>query len=258
MNTGGADMFHATLDSTKTWKQIVDALGTLLTEVHFIISETGLSLRQLDSSKAAMVDLILPAGVFQEFNCKGEHDVCLGIDELAKISKRMAADDKLEFNLDEDQKRFEIKMIGQAERRFSLQLLTPPDDRTKKPSLSFDAKAEMFADSFKQAVKDIGVVSSHIKISADKDSVTFTGEGDSGEAEVSLKKVDDESALFELQVDKKATSMYALNYLSEIAKAMGSDSITLQFSANKPILLDFGIAEGGRISFILAPRVERR
>ncbi len=251
-------MFHATLDSTKTWKQIVDSLATLLTEVHFVISETGVTLRQLDSSKAAMVDLTLPSGVFQEYACKGEHDVCLGMDELAKVSKRMAGDDVLDFSLDEKEKRFEIRMTGQAERRFSLQLLTPPEDRSKKPNLSFEVKAELDANSFKQAVKDIGVISNHIKIVADGDTLRFLGEGDTGEAEVSLKKGDDDSLLIDLKVDKKATAMYALSYLSEIAKAMASNNLMLQFSSDKPILLDFAVAEGGRISFILAPRVERR
>jgi proliferating cell nuclear antigen len=251
-------MFHATLDSTKTWKQIVDALATLLTEAHFVVSKSGISLRQLDSSKAAMIDLHLPAGVFQEYSCDEEYDVCLGIDELSKVSKRMAGDDRLEFDLDEKEKRFEIRMFGQAERRFSLQLLTPPDSRSKPPKLSFDVKAEMFADSFKQAVKDIGVISNHVKIISDSKSITFAGEGDTGEAEVSLKKGDEESPLFELEVDNKATAMYALNYLAEITKAMGSDSVKLQFSSDKPIQIDFTIAEGGSISFVLAPRVERR
>ena len=251
-------MFHATLDSTSTWKQIVDALATLLTEVHFVVSESGITLRQLDSSKAAMVDLVLPAKVFQEYNCDGEHDICLGVDELNKVSKRMAGDDRLEFRLDTEGKRFEIKMIGQAQRQFKLQLLTPPDERTKKPTLAFDAKAEMFADAFKQAVKDIGVVSSHLRITASGKTLSFTGEGDTGEAEVALKAAGDESVVFHIEVKDKPAAMYALNYLSEIAKAMSTDSLTLQFSENKPMLLEFPIAEIGSISFILAPRVERR
>jgi DNA polymerase III sliding clamp (beta) subunit (PCNA family) len=52
--------------------------------------------------------------------------------------------------------------------------------------------------------------------------------------------------------------MYALNYLSEISKAIASDSLMLQFTSNKPMMLEFAIAEAGSISFVLAPRVERR
>jgi proliferating cell nuclear antigen len=251
-------MFHATLDSTKTWKQIVDALATLLTEVHFVVSESGLTLRQLDSSKAAMVDLNLPKSVFQEYDCDGEQDICLGMDELAKVSKRMSGTDTLEFTLDEKEKRFEIKMTDQAERRFKLQLLIPPEDRANKPSMAFDVRAELFADSFKQAVKDIGVISSHIRISADSSSIKFTGEGDTGEAEVILTSGGEDASLFSLKAAKESTAMYALNYLVEITKSLTSDSITMQFSTDKPILMEFKLAEDGKISFLLAPRVERR
>jgi proliferating cell nuclear antigen len=249
-------MFHATLDSTKTWKQIIDSLGTLLTEAHFRVSESGISLRQLDSSKAAMVDLALPSDIFQEYKCKGEHDICLGIDELTKISKRMAGDEHLEFNLDDN--RFEIKMIGQADRVFKLQLLKPPEDQTKKPGIDFDVKAEMLSDTFKQAIKDIAVVSSHVKISAEGDKLAFAGEGDTGEANVALTTKGDAPALFQLEVSGKSVAMYALNYLSEISKAIASDSLMLQFTSNKPMLLEYSIAEAGSISFVLAPRVERR
>lgn len=251
-------MFHATLDSTKTWKQIIDSLATLLTEAHFRVSESGISLRQLDSSKAAMVDLALPSDIFQEYKCKGEHDICLGLDELTKISKRMAGDEHLEFNLDESENRFEIKMVGQADRVFKLQLLRPPEDQTKKPGIQFDVKAEMLADTFKQAIKDIAVVSSHVKISAESDKLAFAGEGDTGEAIVVLTTKGDAPALFQLEVSGKSVAMYALNYLSEISKAIASDSLMLQFTANKPMLLEYSIAEAGSISFVLAPRVERR
>jgi proliferating cell nuclear antigen len=255
---GDNGMFHATLDSTKTWKQIVDALATLLTEAHFRVSESGISLRQLDSSKAAMVDLALPSGIFQEYSCKGEHDICLGIDELAKVSKRMTGDEHLEFNLDESENRFEIRMVGQANRVFKLQRLTPPDDQTKKPGIQFDVKAELLADTFKQAIKDIGVVSSHVKITAEPEQLSFAGEGDTGEANVALTTKGDAPALFQLEVSGKSMAMYALNYLAEISKAIASDSLMLQFTSNKPMMLEFAIAEAGSISFVLAPRVERR
>jgi len=250
-------MFHATLDSSRIWKQIVDALATLLTEAHFIIKKDGISLIQYDSSRAAMVDLFLPSGIFQEYNCKGEHELSLGLDELGKVSKRMAGDDKLEFDLDESQNRFEIKMIGQAERTFKIQLLTPPGERTQKISPTFEIRAEMFSDAFKQVVKDIGVVSNHMKITATKDSLSFGGVGDVGEAETSLKLGDD-SLLYDLEVKQDAVAMYALSYLAEIAKAISSDSLTLRMTGNKPVMLEFPIAEGGMISFLLAPRIERR
>ncbi len=251
-------MFYATLDSTKTWKQIVDALATLLTEIHLVVSSSGIRLTQYDSSRAAMVDMELPRSVFQQYTCTEEHDICLGVAEVVKVSKRMAGDDRLVFNLDESEKRFEIKMIGHAERTFKLQLLTPPEERTQRISPSFDVQAELLSDAFKHVVKDIGVVSNHLKVTASNDTLTFAGAGDTGEVDVVLKLGGDESSLFSLKTMNEATSMYALSYLTEIAKAISGDSITLQMAAYKPILLEFSIAESGEMRYLLAPRVERR
>ena len=255
-------MFHAALDSTKTWKQIVDAIATLLTEANFRVDSTGIYLRQMDSSKVAMIDLKLPSEIFQEYSCKDEHSLCLGIDELAKVSKRMSGDERLEFNLDADDNRLEIKMVGRAERMFKLQLLTPPRDTTKEPSIQWEVSAEMDADAFKQAIKDIGVVATNVTITADKSTVSFSGQGDTGEAKVNLSTEGDPQMVFTIEMDKGAgpspTTMYALSYLTEMSKAIASDSIVLHFATEKPMMLDFPIAETGQIRLILAPRKERR
>ncbi|TFG32321.1 proliferating cell nuclear antigen (pcna) [Candidatus Thorarchaeota archaeon] len=250
-------MFHATLDSTKSWKQIVDALATLLTEIHLVVSYTGITLTQYDSSRAAMVDLTLPRNVFQEYECTGEHDICLGVDDIVKVSKRMTVDDKLVFDLDTSENRLQIKMIGHAVRTFKLQLLTPPIERTQKLVPSFDVKAEMHADAFKHAVKDIGVFSNHLKVTARYNTLSFAGEGDTGESEVVLS-LGDESLLYSLSTSGEVSSMYALSYLNEITKAIPSDNLMLQMTSNRPILIEFPIAENGMIRYLLAPRVERR
>ncbi len=250
-------MFHAILDSGKIWKQIVDALTTILTEALFVMKEDGIYLRQVDPLNIAMIDMVLPAEIFQEYSCKGTHDICLGVDELTKISKRMAVDDKIELSLDEDDNRFEIKMIGPAVRKFKLQMIKPLETPRKPRGIEFDVKAEMFADAFKQAIKDVSVVSINVKIIAQNDTLIFTGEGDTGEAEVALK-VGEDSALFDLDIKTDSYAIYPMKYLSDIIKAVSGDSISLQFSTHKPIQIGFGIAEIGTIKFLVAPRKERR
>ena len=61
-----------------------------------------------------------------------------------------------------------------------------------------------------------------------------------------------------LNAEAEVSSMYALSYLSEISKAISSDRLTLQMAANRPIVIEFTIAERGEIHFLLAPRIERR
>jgi len=248
-------MFQASLVTPKTWKQIVDAIATLLTEATFRVTSEGISLSQYDSARAARIDLFIPSDVFQDYRCEGNHTICIGVDELVKVSKRIAADDTLSFNLDTTLMRLEITMRGLARRTFRLHLLTPPETTESPLTESFDVRAEMSAGALKQAVKDIGVVSDYMIISAGGGTIVFSGSGDSGEVESELK-VGDDSLLYSLQA-VPSTSMYALSYLSEITKAIGSERLVLMMNSGRPAMFQFDIAERGRIKFYLAPRKQR-
>lgn len=249
-------MFRASLDNPKIWKQIVDAIATLLTEAYFRITSSGLTLAQYDSARAAKIDLFIPANDFLDYHCEGEHDVCIGVDDLVKVSRRIAADDSLDFELNTSMMRMEIRMRGQATRTFKLNLLTPPDTKEERLAGSFDVSAEMSSDALKQAVKDIGVVSDYMIISALGDRIIFSGSGDTGEVESELRVGGEDSLLFSLRAEQ-ATSMYALSYLSEISKAISSDKLTLMMNSGRPAMFQFGIAENGEIKFFLAPRRQR-
>jgi proliferating cell nuclear antigen PCNA len=244
------------MDSSKTWKQIVDAVATLLTEANLTLAPEGITLVQRDSTRAAMIDLSLPASVFQSYDCDRTHQICIGVDELVRVTKRIAGDDRIELRLDEALMRLQMRMVGETTRTFKLRLLTPSGDREEPITDSFDVKAEMSADVFKRAVRDIGVVSDHVVISVTGSSLSFSGSGDIGEAEVELSPSDD-SLLYSLYGDA-ATSMYALSYLSEIAKSIGSDDLVIHMTGNRPAMFEFSIAEGGRIKFVVAPRIQRR
>lgn len=254
-------MFHAILDSTKVWKQIVDAMATLLTDAHFKVSPEGMTLRQTDSAKAAMIDLNLPSTVFAGgYKCDEEHDLTLGMDDLAKVSKRMSGDEILEFNLDLDASRLELKLVGRAEREFKISLLDVADSAPKGFPSKFEVDTEIDADAFKQAIKDIAIVANHVRIVADKKKISLYGEGDTSEARVHLSKEGDPPVVLELKVSESepVSAMYALGYLTEMSKAMSSDTIELHYSGDNPMMIEFPIAEEGRIRFVLAPRRERR
>ncbi|TFF95398.1 proliferating cell nuclear antigen (pcna) [Candidatus Thorarchaeota archaeon] len=249
-------MFAAVMDSSKTWKQIVDAVATLLTEANLTISPQGITLVQRDSTRAAMIDLSLPRSVFQQYDCDDTYQICIGVDELARVTKRIAVDDRIELRLNEALMRLQIRMIGETVRTFRIRLLTPSTEPEDPINESFAVRAEMAADLFKRVVRDVGVVSDHVLMSATSGGLSFSGSGDIGEAEIELTP-GEESLLYSLS-GGAATSMYALSYLSEIAKAIGGDELVLQMTGDRPAMFEFPIAESGRIKFLVAPRIQRR
>ena len=59
-----------------------------------------------------------------------------------------------------------------------------------------------------------------------------------------------------MKADSSGT--YSLEYLNPIVKAVGTsvETITCEFSTEKPLRIEFKVANIGRIHFYLAPRVE--
>ena len=82
------------------------------------------------------------------------------------------------------------------------------------------------------------------------------GKGDSGEVKINLEKAADQ--LTELEVGQDGHGQYSLEYLNPIVKAVGAsvESVTCEFSTEKPLRIEFKVANIGRIHFYLAPRVE--
>jgi proliferating cell nuclear antigen len=64
--------------------------------------------------------------------------------------------------------------------------------------------------------------------------------------------------LLELDVKETSKATSYLDYLSEITKAGASTSeiVTVEFSSNMPIRLQFEIPQQGRLQYYMAPRLE--
>jgi len=74
---------------------------------------------------------------------------------------------------------------------------------------------------------------------------------------ITLQKGND--VLLDLEVKEASKATFSLSYLSEIIKAASatSDIATLEFSTDMPVLIDFQQAKGEKLTFFLAPRIER-
>jgi len=80
--------------------------------------------------------------------------------------------------------------------------------------------------------------------------------GDLMGASIELKKGSD--ALLSLEAKEPSKATFSLSYLSEIVKAAAatSDVVTIEFSTDMPIRLDFKQPYDGKLVYYLAPRIE--
>lgn len=249
-------MFKVRVADAKLLRDAVTAISTLIDEGTFNIDSDGVRLRAMDPSRVAMVDFTMQKTVFDEYVSDEDTKICLSLSELLKLLKRAGKDEAVELLLDDKTAQFVITVRGKYTRTFRMPTLEASEDEVPTPKIVFNAKATLTADGFRQSLEDVALVSDYVRVETDGEKVTMNAKGDIMGANIELKKGSD--ALLSVEVKEPSKSAFPLSYLSEIVKAASatSDIVTLEFSSDMPIRLDFKQRYDGTLVYFLAPRIE--
>jgi len=249
-------MFKLKVADARLLKDMANAISILVDEATFQITPEALRLRAMDPSRVAMVDFEWPKTIFDEYVCTEPSKMCLNISELLKLLKRAGKEEYVELALDEKTGRLQLRITGKYTRTFTMPLLEASEEEVPTPKITFNVRAKATTEGLRRALEDAELVSDHVRIEADGEKLVFQAAGDLMGATIELKKGSD--ALLDLEAKEPSKATFSLSYLSEIVKAASptSDIVTLEFSTDMPIKLDFQQAREGKLVFYLAPRIE--
>ena len=253
---GGSSLFKVKMADAKFIKDVITAISTLIDEATFDITPDAIKLRAMDPSRVAMVDFELPKTVFDEYTASETMKLCINISGLLKLLKRAGKDESVELSLDEKTGRLQTIIRGKYTRTFSMPTLEAVEEEVPTPKVAFAIKAKTTTEGLREAIEDAVLVSDHVRIEADNEKLVMNATGDLMGATIEMKKGSD--ALLDLEAKENSKATFSLSYLSEIVKAAmaTSDIVTLEFSSDMPIKLDFKQRREGKLSFFLAPRIE--
>lgn len=248
-------MFEAKFDDAKNWQALISAISALVDEANFEISPQGITLRAMDPSRIAMVDFELPKGAFSSYSCDEEGRIGINLDEMEKIVRRAGAGNSLTLGVDREKNQLEITLEGRTKRTFRVSLIELGADRPPTLNVDFDVNIKITADTLKEIIQDADIISDFIAIDAAPKALKISAQGDTGNLEIQMEK--DQEALLEYNVKEPARSLYALEYLNDMMKAVAAaDTVQMEFGKGTPIKLVFSVSSGGHITYYLAPRVE--
>lgn len=249
-------MFKIVIPDSKTWKNLMNAISTLIEEASFDIAPDGMKLRAMDPSHVAMVDFEYPKTAFHEYVCSEPTKLCVNINDMLKLLKRVESGESLELSLDTATSKLAMKISGKYTRHFSLPLLQPTTTEIPTPKISFDVKVKLDADSLSDAIADIASVSEQIWFEANPEKLTLSGIGESGDVKIDFEK--DSSSVIEFQVQQESKALYGISFLEDMVKAgKASSKISIiEFSTDKPVKIDFELPLQGKLTYYLAPRIE--
>jgi proliferating cell nuclear antigen len=249
-------LFRIKISDTKTFKDVLNAISTIIDEATFTIDPDGIKLRAMDPSRVAMVDFEMRRASFDEYEINEASKVCVNLSELLKLLKRSGKEDTIELSLDEETGHFLVKIIGRYTRTFTMPVLEASEEEVPEPKITFNAKVTLTTDDLNETLKDAALVSDNVRIETDGENLMMNAKGDVAGAKIEIKKGSD--ALISIEAKEPAKATFSLSYLTDIVKAASdtSDIVTLEFSTDMPLRLDFKQRYDGKLVYLLAPRIE--
>ncbi|MFQ6095158.1 MAG: proliferating cell nuclear antigen (pcna) [Candidatus Bathyarchaeia archaeon] len=249
-------MFSIKVADSKIIKDVFTAISTLVDEATFDVTPDRISLRAMDPSRVAMVDFIMQKTAFDEYNATENMKICVNMTELLKLLKRAGRDESVELSLDEKTAQLRVVIRGRYTRSFNMPTLEAAEEEIPTPNITFDARATLTTEGLRQALNDVALVSDHVRIETDGERLLMNARGDLMGANIEMQKGSD--ALLSVEAKERPKATFSLSYLTEIVKAAGatSDVVTIEFSTDMPIRLDFRQPYEGKLAYYLAPRIE--
>ena len=248
-------MFKATIGDARLWRSMLAAISTLIEEADVTASPDGIKLRSMDPSHVAMVDFEWNKSAFQEYTCLQPTKIRLNVTDIVK-KLRGAGQEPLEMAYDENTRKFNMVIKGKWTTTFTLPTLDPGDEEVPTPKIAFNCKIKMVSASFRDVIDQIQTVSDNVKFEATADKFVAEAVTELSGAKIEIDKGSD--VLLEIDVKEPCKATFNLNYLSEISKAGASaaELVTLEFSTNMPVKLEYEMPQQGRLLYYLAPRIE--
>jgi len=237
-------------------KDVFNAISTLVDEATFDVSLEGIRLRAMDPSRVAMVDFLMQKTAFDEYNASESMKLCLNMSELLKLLKRAGRDESVELSFDEKTGQLKVIIKGRYMRSFNMPTLEAAEEEVPTPNITFNARVTLTTEGLRQALDDVALVSDHVRIETDGEKLLMNAKGDLMGANIEIQK--GSQSLLSLDVKEPSKATFSLSYLTEVVKAAEatSDVVTIEFSTDMPIRLDFKQQYDGKLVYYLAPRIE--
>jgi len=239
-------MFKGQIDS-RILKNWLKAIKAVTNEFRMEIQkENGWLVTAINDAHTALVDISLEKDAFDRYEVKEDFEVALDSDLLEHIVKD--ARENIELKITKE------KLIANTNNtRFEIRLLSP--ETIREPSVSseldFKAKIYLYTEDLRRGLQAAERISQWDEVVlAVKDNHFFVKSIGESEVMEMMLSADD---LIKLE-GENCRSMFSLNYLMPMIKAVNTKSLKIELGTDEPIKIAWE-DENMSVMYLLAPRV---
>ena len=243
-----------TLAEPRNLVDSINVISEIVNEVRFKVDKEKIDLVAMDPANVAMVDFKLFSSAFTEYSVEKEHELCVSLDALKSVLKRVKPSDMLSLELDEEKNKLKVQLKSDNVRTFNLALIDVDEKEQRVPDLNFAVTVETASMIFDEAVQDADVIADAVVLKAAEEK--FMVEGENNLSNVSAEIVKDDETVVKFANPGEFSAKYSIEYLKKIMKGGKlASKVRLQFGNDYPLRVDYLVQDKLNLGFILAPRV---
>ncbi len=246
-------MFKIDMENGKEFSSAIEALCNLIDEGTFTIKRDGIGLHALDPSQIAMVIFSMPNSAFSEFQVDSQQNVSLNLENLNKILSRGKGS---QLTLYDEENRVVVQFAGgKSKKSFKVPMIDLGQSIDREPKVEHDVNIILNTGAFKDAVRDIALVSSHITFEIKGKKMMMSATGDNAEAEIEYEEGDDGSVK-SMDVKNTAKATFPVQYLEDMIKGADDNTdIEVSLKTNAPMKIKYAVGNA-KFTYYLAPRID--
>ncbi|CEI99865.1 hypothetical protein G6F70_002093 [Rhizopus microsporus] len=255
-------MLEARLQQAKLLKSLLEAVKELVTECNLECNDSGIALQAMDNSHVALVAMMLRSDGFDPYRCDRNLPLGINLTNLGKILKCARNDDIVTLKADDDGDALSLVFESKDSDKVSaydLKLMDIDSEHLGIPETSYEAVVRMPSARFQEIVRDLSTLSDSVTIECTKDGIKFSADGEIGKGSITVKansSVDNEEESTVIELQQSVSMAFAIKYLVNFTKATPlATRVSLNLSADVPLLLDYNLDNIGYVRYYLAPKI---
>lgn len=232
-------------------------INVLVDECRIELGEEGLQTRAVDPASVGMIDTTLESSAFNSYEITRVDTIGVNIRRILDVLSGADADTVVEIEYDAERRNLVFEYDSHE---WTMALIDPESIRSEPdlPELDLPARGTIKDGVLKRAVTFADGVADHFQVETIADGrdvgLRFSAEGqtDAYESEPGAVYVNDWG---------EAKSLYSLEYLKPMAKALGDQDVKFEVGEEFPIKLHGHVLvtddDGwGDVTYMLAPRIQ--
>ncbi len=238
----------------RSFRELVEALGKILDEAKFVITNDGVRVVGMDVSKTALIEVMMPTEAFLQFEIHEEREefyMGVNLSSLLNMVKKGKKGETVTFKVSDD--KVFLRIDSTVVKKFlfpNIEVLVEVPEEIK---LEHDVHVIVISDALKKALRDVEAVGNVAEFEATEEAFIIRARGEAvARAETIFRE--GSAALTYLEVKQPSKSRYDVAYLKSVLNLTKiAESVEIKFSTERPLEMVFRSPEGSRVRYLVAP-----